>query len=731
MRASACDPFPSLSPQLKKQRTLQALFQQLEGLSRRLPVVAVFEDAHWIDPTSRELLDLIVERLHALPVLLIVTFRPEFQAPWRGQPQVTDLALGPLDRRDRAALAAQVAGDKSLPDEVIAQIVDRTDGVPLFVEELTRSMLESGVLREEDDRFVLDETLKPLAIPTTLQASLMARLDRSAPLRRIAQVGAAIGREFSYTLISAVSRLSEVDLQAALDRLVASGLAFQRGAPPDAVYRFKHALVQDAAYSTLLRGKRRMLHATIAEKLTERFPESAETAPETIAQHLTEAGAYAAAADQWARAGAWASRRAAYAEAVHHLGRGLSVLEQLPVGPERARCEAELHLRLAEVYRAKLGICAHEVSRSFKRALDLGDELKDDNIRAAAGNGYQNFLFNCGQLDASVQVCEELLNNFPSTDASLRMYLTHTLGCADYMRGNLATGQKHLEMAHSLFSAAKRPMGVDALQYDFVSAVNTQAHLATVYWLQGFIARSATSDAHALESARQLGQPFVVASALYFSLVRKALCRDYAAMAPKARELQALSEENGFPSFGPFSKFFVGCALVAERRSIEDGLSLMREGLEAQRYAGPNVNRAVLLATLADSLNQVGEIEAGLVTVQRGFDIAEVGEVRYMHAELLRLQGELSRAQGPAGAAAAMSLFRDAIDVACLQGSRSLQLRACVSLGRLWLAENRREEALALLRPIYGSFADGFNTLDLREAKALVDDLARIDVRAP
>jgi predicted ATPase len=222
----------------------------------------------------------------------------------------------------------------------------------------------------------------------------MARLDRSAPLRRIAQVGAAIGREFSYTLISAVSRLSEVDLQAALDRLVASGLAFQRGTPPDAVYRFKHALVQDAAYSTLLRGKRRMLHATIAEKLTERFPESAETAPETIAQHLTEAGAYAAAA----------------------------------VGPERARCEAELHLRLAEVYRAKLGICAHEVSRSFKRALDLGDELKDDNIRAAAGNGYQNFLFNCGQLDASVQICEELLNNFPSTDASLRMYLTHTPG---------------------------------------------------------------------------------------------------------------------------------------------------------------------------------------------------------------------------------------------------------------------------------------------------------------
>src|SRR5271169_4285002 len=261
--ASEPHPLPNLSPQRKKERTLEALIRQLEGLARRQPVVTVFEDAHWIDPTSRELLDLTVERVRGLPVLLIVTFRPEFQPPWTGQPQVTTLALNRLDRRDRTALVEQIAGGKALPDEVIDQIADRTDGVPLFVEELTKSVLESGLLREEADRYVLDRSLPPLAIPTTLHASLMARLDRLAPVRRVAQIGAAIGREFSYVLLHAASRLSEDELEAGLDRLVALELVFQRGTPPDAVYTFKHALVQDAAHGSLLRSSRQQLHAQI------------------------------------------------------------------------------------------------------------------------------------------------------------------------------------------------------------------------------------------------------------------------------------------------------------------------------------------------------------------------------------------------------------------------------------------------------------------------------------
>src|SRR5438876_2320740 len=282
--ASERHPLPNLSPQRKKERTLEALIRQLE-VARQQPVVMIFEDAHWIDPTSRELLDLTVERVRSLPVLLIVTFRPEFQPPWTGQPHVTMLALNRLDRRDRTVLVEQIAGGKALPEEVIDQIVDRTDGVPLFVEELTKSVLESGLLREEADRYVLDGALPSFAIPTSLHASLMARLDRLASVRHVAQTGAAIGREFSYALLRTVSRSPEDELQAALGRLVASELVLQRGTPPDAVYAFKHALVQDAAHGSLLRSTRQQLHAQIAEALETHSPELMDTQPEICAQH--------------------------------------------------------------------------------------------------------------------------------------------------------------------------------------------------------------------------------------------------------------------------------------------------------------------------------------------------------------------------------------------------------------------------------------------------------------
>jgi class 3 adenylate cyclase len=285
--ASEHHPLPSLSPQRKKEKTLEALIRQLEGLAGKQPVLMVFEDAHWMDPTSRELLDLTVDRARSLAVLLIVTFRPEFQPPWTGQPQVTMLALNRLDRRDGGALVAQIAGGKALPDAVVAQIVDRTDGVPLFVEELTKSVLESG--------------MSLVGIPTTLHDSLMARLDRLASVRLMAQIGAAIGREFSYQLLHAVARLPEEELQAALARLVASELVFQRGRPPEAVYSFKHALVQDAAHSSLLRSSRRQLHAQIADTLEIQSPVLMESQPELFAQHYAEAGLVEKSVAYWTR----------------------------------------------------------------------------------------------------------------------------------------------------------------------------------------------------------------------------------------------------------------------------------------------------------------------------------------------------------------------------------------------------------------------------------------------
>jgi predicted ATPase len=369
--ASERHPLPDLSPQRKKERTSEALIRQLEGLARQQPVVMVFEDTHWIDPTSRELQDLAIERIRSLPVLLIVTFRPEFQPPWTGQAQVTMLALNRLDRRDRTALLEQLAGCKTLPDEVVAQIVDRADGVPLFVEELTKSVLESGLLREEVDRYVLDRALPPAAIPTTLHASLLARLDRLASVRLVAQIGAAIGREFSYELLRAVSDVPEDELQASLARLVSSELVFQRGSPPDAVYAFKHALVRDAAYSSLLRNARQQLHAQIAKVLETHSPEMMNIQPELLAQHYAEAGLVEKSVAYWSRAGRRSAARSAVAEAAAQFQKGLDQLALLPSNFERQQQELELCSDLGAVLQAVKGPAAPETGDAYARAREL------------------------------------------------------------------------------------------------------------------------------------------------------------------------------------------------------------------------------------------------------------------------------------------------------------------------------------------------------------------------
>jgi len=361
--ASERHPLPNLSPQRKKERTLEALIRQLEGLAHRQPVLVVFEDAHWIDPTSRELLDLAVERVRNLPVLLVVTFRPEFQPPWIGQPQVTMLTLNRLDRHDRTALVEQIARGKALPNDVIDQIVDRTDGVPLFVEELTKSVLESGV---------------PLVgIPTTLHDSLMARLDRSESVRRIAQIGAAIGREFSYSLLSSVSRLRDDELQTALARLVDSELVFQRGRPPDAVYAFKHALVRDAAHGSLLRSARQQLHAQIAEALEAQSPETKENQPELFAQHYTEAGLIEQSVAYSGKAGHRSVARSAMAEAAAQFQKGLEQLAMLPDNFERRRQELEFYNALGAVLLAVKGWTAPETGRAYARAQELWERTSD------------------------------------------------------------------------------------------------------------------------------------------------------------------------------------------------------------------------------------------------------------------------------------------------------------------------------------------------------------------
>ena len=431
--ASERHPLPNLSPQRKKERTLEALIRQLEGLARQQPVVMVFEDAHWIDPTSRELLDLTVERVRSLPVLLIVTFRPEFQPPWTGQPQVTMLALNRLDRRDRTALVEQIAGGKALPDEVVAQIVDRTDGVPLFVEELTKSVLESGLLREEADRYVLDRALPPFAIPTSLHDSLMARLDRLASVRLVAQIGAAIGREFSYALLRAVSRLPEDELQAALARLVASELVFQRGTPPDAVYSFKHALVQDAAHGSLLRSTRQQLHAQIAEALEAHSPELMDSQPELFAQHYAEAGLVEKSVAYWGKAGQRSAARSAMAEAAAQFQKGLDQLALLPDTPERQRQELEFCSALGAVLLAVKGHAAPETGHAYARARELWEQLGSPSEFLQIPYGQSLYHVFRGELDLALRLDEDLLRLSRQRNDSAGLVLGHLSSGRDLM----------------------------------------------------------------------------------------------------------------------------------------------------------------------------------------------------------------------------------------------------------------------------------------------------------
>jgi predicted ATPase len=445
-------PLPNLSPQRKKDRTLEALIRQLEGLARQGPVVMVFEDAHWIDPTSRELLDLTVERVRSLPVLLIVTFRPEFQPPWTGQAQVSTLAFNRLDRRDRTALIEPIAGGKALPDEVVAQIVDRADGVALFVEELTKSVLESGLLREEADRYVLDGALPPFAIPTSLHDSLMARLDRLASVRQVAQIGAAIGREFPYALLRAVSALPEDELQAALARLVAYELVFQRGTPPDAVYSFKHALVQGAAHGSLLHSTRQQLHGQIAAALETHSPELMDSQPEIFAQHYAEAGLVEKSVACWNRAGRRSVARSAMAEAAAQFQRGLDQLALLPNSRERQQRELEFLSALGAVLQAVKGQGAPETGQAYAHARELWEQLGSPWEFLGVPYGQSRYHAVRGELDLAQRLDEDLLRLSRQRDDSAGLVLGHFSAGRNLMfAGRFASSRSHLDEVLALY----------------------------------------------------------------------------------------------------------------------------------------------------------------------------------------------------------------------------------------------------------------------------------------
>src|SRR5246127_3547915 len=369
----------SLTPQKRKEKTLQVLLAQLEGLAARRPVLMVFEDVHWIDPTSLDLLDLVVDRVAALRVLLIITFRPEFAPPWIGRSHATLMSLNRLPRPQRAEMIMRVTGGKALPQEITLQIIDRTDGVPLFIEELTKAVVESGMLADAGDRFDATGPVPRLAIPTSLHASLLARLDRLAPVRELAQIGAAPGRSFSHELISAVAAIPQQQVDGALAQLVRAELVFQRGAPPDAEYTFKHALVQDAAYSTLLRGRRQQIHARIATVMESQFPEIVVAQPQLMAHHCAEAGFNEKAVGYRLKSGQQAVARAAMTEAVAQLQKGLELLANMPEESRPVQHELDLQIALGRALMAARGYSAPVVGDTLVRARALAERRSEEH----------------------------------------------------------------------------------------------------------------------------------------------------------------------------------------------------------------------------------------------------------------------------------------------------------------------------------------------------------------
>jgi class 3 adenylate cyclase/predicted ATPase len=711
-------PLPNLSPQRKKERTLEALIRQLEDLSRQQPVVMVFEDAHWIDPTSRELLDLVIERVRSLPVLLIVTFRPEFLPPWTGQPQVAMLALNRLDRRDRTALVGQIAGGKALPDEVIGQIVDRTDGVPLFVEELTKSVLESGLLREEADRYVLDRALPPFAIPTTLHDSLMARLDRLASVRLVAQIGAAIGREFPYSLLCAVSRLPGDELQTALARLVASELVFQRGTPPDAVYTFKHALVQDAAHGSLLRTSRQQLHAEIAEALATHSPELTDSQPELFAQHYEEAGLIEKSIAYWGKAGRRSAARSAMTEAVAQLQKALGQLALLPAIPERKRQALEFWSSLGAALLVVKGYGAPEMGAAYARARELWEQLGSPSEFLRIPFGQSRYHASSGELDLAQRLDEDLLRLSRQRKDSAGLVLSYnSTGRNLMLAGRFVLSRSHLEQVLELYD----PISHGSLVHEagIYPHVNSQSDLGIILFCLGYPDQALATSNAGIAEARKLAHQPSLAHALAHCARLLSLVGNNTALEERADQLVALTTEQSFPQWRAHGAIYRGWIKV-NNGEVTKGISLLRSGLAGSRAAAA-VWAPYHIALLAAAYEIAGQIDEGLTLLNDALQIVERTGERLLAAELNRLKGQLLLRQGHPEAAE--ELYRKALSIAREQEAKLWELRAAISLARLRRDQDRLAEARDLLAPVYGWFTEGFATPDLKEAKALLDQL--------
>ena len=710
----------TMAPQKHKDETLRSLVDLAQAAARKQPSVMLYEDVHWADPTSLEALDLLIDRVRSFPLLIVLTHRPEFQSRWGGHGHVTGLNLSKLTRAQSSTMVSKLTGGKALPAELVDQILAKTDGVPLFVEELTKSILESNELKETGDRYEYTGTTHSITIPATLRDSLMARLDRYMPVKEIAQIGAAIGREFSYELVAAVAPRAKAELEDALERLTASGLAFRKGKPPEATYTFKHALVQDAAYDSLLKSRRQELHRKVARVIEERFPGIKTTEPEVLARHLTAAGLAEAAIPHWRAAGELSKRRMALTEAIAHLTRGLEVTSTLPPSPERDASELELRTLLGPALIATRGFAAAEVEQTYGRARVLCRQMGDTRrIFPTLFGLWASYLVR-GDLPAARELVEQLWQRARSAEDSTMLLVAHrAMATTFHFRGEFVLAQEHAAQGIALYDPQQHSSL--ALLYGEHPVVVCQCFGAYDLWHLGYPDRALARIQDALTLAQQLAHPFMLVHALAFATRLHLYRREGQLTRERAEAALALAAEHKIAFYLAHGTIFRGRALVEQGERTE-GIAQIRQGLAAYRATGAGGD-LLPLALLAEAYGKVGQPEEGLLVLREA--LAELTKGwRYCEAELYRLKGELLLGISAGNYAEAETCFHQALNIASHQQAKSLELRAAVSLSRLWQRQAKRAAAHELLAAIYGWFSEGFETADLREAKVLLEALA-------
>jgi class 3 adenylate cyclase/DNA-binding SARP family transcriptional activator len=716
-------PVIAVSPQQKREMTLDALLHEVEGMAAQSPVVIVFEDAHWIDPTSLDLLDRAVDAIAKLPVLMVLTFRQEFQPTWIGQPHVTMLPLSRLGRHDSTGIIGGVAQGRTLPDMVVQQILAHTDGVPLFIEELTSTLLESGHLRETADGYVLDGPLPSLAIPTTLHASLLARLDRLASVKDIAQIGAVIGREFSFRLIAAVSAMPRQELEAALGKLVAAELIFQRGTPADASYRFKHALVQDAAYASLLRSRRSALHGTIVKELVAVGGSDAEVKPELLAHHCAEAGMAEEAVRHYLKASEQAVVRSALTEAALLLDQALGTVAQLPAGPPRDRMELAIQSARGLVLFAVKGFAAAETSQAYARARDLWDSLgRPPEFLLKTARVRWSLHTNRCQFREAQSVVDDLLEFGRAHGDAVGLILGYfTGGLTHSYRGELQKSRASLEEVVGRNDWAARPQ---LLQYTGTDPQSIAlAVIARVLLFMGYPDQALMRGEAALRQARQLAHAPTIVQCLAFAAAQASALGNETDLACRVEELRVLTREHGFPQWSALAPIFEG-QLQLMRGEARAAVTLIRQGLNARRATGVTLFNSNFAIPLVEALEKDGKWGEALALLDEQIVFVEQTGEFWCAAGLYRLRGELLLKGTAPDFAGAQAEFLRAIDIARGQSAKLWELRAAVSLARLWRDQGRHAEARDLLAPVYGWFTEGFEVSDLKDAKTLLNELA-------